>query len=124
MSFYEPKTIQDLQNSIASHSDSISKLQDYSNSTFQITKGVIKDVSKDRTEYEVHMPKEDIVITEVPLFFGKAHYSQNGFPNVGDVVKVLHKNAFTTAFILSITNNHEELIMDKNSSIAMGVNIP
>lgn len=122
---YPLRTIQDIGNGLINQASSISKAEDHIYGAFEISKGIILRVSEDRSKYQVQMPREGITVRDVPLFLDKAYYQIVGFPNIGDIVKVFHKQNYATAFIIARCNDlKEELIMNKNSAIPKGANIP
>lgn len=121
---YPARTIQDLQREFSLHKDAISKIENHNAGSFQISKGIILGVDKERENYKVYIPREGITVSNVPLFMDKAYYHLIGFPDVGDIVKVINSHNFITVFIISKGYDFQPIIMSKGSSIAMGANIP
>jgi hypothetical protein len=124
MLFTEVKNLQEAYTRIQDHSGSLSWIQTNTNKMWQMSVGVVKTVSENRMEYTVEMKAEGVTVPAL-LFLDKAYYQIIGFPNVDDTVKVFHKNGLSTVFIIARVNSHlEELVMDQNSSIPMGSNMP
>ncbi len=122
---YPARTIYDTNNNINLQSSAISKLEDHALGSFEISKGIILRVTEDRLKYQVQMPREGVTVRDVPLFLDSAYYQIVGFPNVGDIVKVIHKKNYAVAFIFARANDlKEELVMSKNSAVPKGANIP
>lgn len=106
-------------------SQSNAKVTDKIDGSFKISIGIVNWHSQDHQQYKVLIINENKIANNVILFFDPFFYAINGYPVIGEKVKVLHQTSLNNAYLLGRVNTlSNQIVLDNNCSIAKGINMP
>ena len=125
MSFSEISNINDIYSELKKLRSSVGSIIQSKQSEFQIDLAYVLDHDEYYSNYTLSLQKEGIIIKDAILIFEPSYYDMNGYPEVGDYVKILHQNKSFNIYILSRCNTPSKVMVgDNNNGIAIGTMMP
>lgn len=124
ISFGETKNINDLHNELRQLNNMVANLIKDKRDSYQISFGYVLAHDDEYNKYTLTIPDKGIKVTDAILLLEPAYYDLVGYPEIGDLVRILHQESLNVYILGRCNSPTKEMVGNNSCGIPSGVYMP